>query len=146
MKYNKQCECCGHLVTAYSHALNAPLVQALEQLVDFYHKRGIGAHLQKDLNLTKNQYNNFQKLQYFDLVLNTYDGWIPSSLAFRFLRGDSAVMNPVATFGKEVLNPYHRAWLTAEKRPVPTHISAIKNYEWKGREVYKEEKRITLFN
>jgi hypothetical protein len=145
MKYSKQCECCGHLVTAFSHNLNAPLVQAFEQLIKFYFQKRKGCNLQKDLSLTKNQYNNFQKLQYFNLVIRKEDGWYPTVIGTYFFHGDVTVDVPVATFGKEILNRFHEAWRTAEKAPNPIHISQIKNYNWKGREEYKEEKRSTLF-
>jgi hypothetical protein len=97
------------------------------------------------LSLTKNQYNNFQKLQYFGLVFRKEDGWYPTIQAENFLRGSIAVIAPVATFGKEILTPGHEAWNTAAKKPAPIHISQIKNYAWKGREAYQEEKSATLF-
>lgn len=65
MKYSETCSCCDHTVTAYTHILNKSLVEALIQLVDFYNVKKCKCRLQNDLNLTKNQYNNFQKLQYF---------------------------------------------------------------------------------
>lgn len=145
MNYTSNCSHCGHQITAYSHSLNAPLVQALEQLNNFYFLKKRGCNLQKDLTLTKNQYNNFQKLQYFGLVARTENGWLPTQLGSNFLRGGVAVVNPVATFGKEILESMHEAWKTSKKKPSPVHISQIKNYTWKGREAYKEEKRVTLF-
>lgn len=145
MKYSKQCECCGHLVTAYSHNINAQMVQALEQVLAYYSKKGKGCNLQKDLTLSKNQYNNFQKLQYFKLVANTETGWVPTQLGMGFINGDNVIMNPVATFGKEILDQFHEAWDTSDTKPKITHISKIKNYEYKGREAYKEERRTTLF-
>jgi len=71
MKYKDTCHCCGHSITAYSHHINKPLVEALRQLVDHYEDRGIACNLQNHLRLTKNQYNNFQKLQHFDVVRRT---------------------------------------------------------------------------
>ena len=145
MKYSKTCECCGHMVTAYSHNINAQLVHALEQVAKHYTQYSKGCNLQKDLVLTKNQYNNFQKLQYFKLVSNTETGWVPTQLGMGFMNGDNVIMNPVATFGKEILNRFHEAWDTSENKPKITHISKIRNYEWKGREAYKQERRSTLF-
>jgi hypothetical protein len=133
------------MVTAYAHNLNAQMVQALEQVVDHYWKKGTGCNLQKDITLTKNQYNNFQKLQYFGLVVNTEKGWIPTQLGSKFMAGELVILNPVATFGKEILSPLHEAWKTVEKKPNTLHIRQIRNYNWKGREEYKEERRQTLF-
>lgn len=103
MNYKKQCECCGHQITAYSHNINAQLANALEQLVEFFIKTGHGCNLQKDLKLSKNQYNNFQKLQYFGLVHRNDNGWIPTSKGVNFINGEATIEVPVATFGKEIL-------------------------------------------
>lgn len=143
MKYNKKCECCGHLVTAYSHNINAQMVQALEQLVNFYDQKKKGCNLQKNLSLSKNQYNNFQKLQYFGLVVNTETGWIPTAKAQGFMQGIYPIDNPVATFGKEVMARDHEAWKTAEKKPKLVYIHQIKNYVWKNRPEYKAEKDVS---
>jgi len=145
MDYKRNCDCCGHQTTAFSHNLNAQLIQALDQLNDYYFKNHRGCNLQKNLNLTKNQYNNFQKLQYFNLVTRVEDGWIPTIVGTKFLQGDITVENPVATFGKEILNRYHEAWRTSERVPTLIHISQIRNYNWKGRKEYQGEKSQTLF-
>lgn len=145
MNYKKQCDCCGHQITAYSHNINAQLVQALEQLVRFFKEKGRECNLQKNLNLTKNQYNNFQKLQYFGLVYKGEKGWLPTNLAVNFMNGTAYIQNPVATYGKEILPIYHEAWSTAEKKPKTLYVHQVKNYDWKGREDYVEEKRNTLF-
>lgn len=145
MKYTKQCECCGHQVSAFSHSLNSQLVKALEQLRNFYYQNHKGCNLQKNLDLTKNQYNNFQKLQYFNLAVRKDDGWYPTQAGVQFLEGDITIEMPVATFGREILRSYHEAWDTAKTRPRLVHISQIKNYSWKKREDYQEEKSNTLF-
>jgi hypothetical protein len=73
-------------------------------------KFGPGApfHLQKDLNLTNNQYNNFQKLKYWGLVEKVYvDGkreggyWRFTDKATDLLNGGS-VSRQVTTFNNEV--------------------------------------------
>lgn len=145
MDFRKNCDCCGHMTSAYTHNVNAQMIQSLEQLNDFYFRKHTGCNLQKDLNLTKNQYNNFQKLQYFNLVVRKEEGWYPTVIGTNFLRGDITIEAPVATFGKEILSKWHEAWQTAEKKPKLVHISQIKNYNWKGRKEYQEEKVKTLF-
>ena len=139
MKYFNKCECCGNLVRAYSHSLNSQLVYGLEQLVSFWRKNKRGCNLQADLSLTKNQYNNFQKLQYFQLVENKKDGWYPKGKGCLFIDGTIVVESLVATFGKEILDSKHEVWQTAEKKPRMVHISSIKNYNWKRRLDYLNE-------
>lgn len=144
MKYTRQCDCCGHQISAYTHNLNNQLVYALEQLVKKYLKEKKPYNLQKDLVLTKNQYNNFQKLQYFQLVTRSVCGWKPTEYGVEFIKGEVCVFNKVATFGKDILPPHHEAWNTGDDKPKLVHIREIKNFVWKGREEYQEEKT-TLF-
>jgi hypothetical protein len=140
MKYSKLCECCGHSVKAYSHTLNVQLLQALKQLSNFYEANKRGCHLQNDLpKLTKNQYNNFQKLQYFRLIIKKEDGWYPTRLADNFLKGETSIYMPVATFGKSVLTPEHEAWESAEKKPMLRFITEVKGFTWKKLEDYLQD-------
>ena len=57
-----KCESCGHTLREYRHSLNKGLVQALQKLATK------GEAKLSDLNLTVNQHNNFQKLQYWGLI------------------------------------------------------------------------------
>ncbi len=90
--------------------MNKPLVEALRQLYDYNMKRYFPANLQKDLNLTKNQYNNFQKLQYFGLVDHTFSGWLIKDKGCKFIEGQLAISDKAMTFGGEVVLPPHKAW------------------------------------
>lgn len=88
MPYTEICHHCGHAQVAYVHHLNKPLVSALRQLVDFYELHKRGANLQKDLDLTKSLFTNFQKLQYFGFVRReTALGWFPTQLGIDFIYG-----------------------------------------------------------
>lgn len=60
----KTCDECGAKMVEYKHHLNEPLVIALRRLVE----AGGGPINLKMLGLTRNQWDNFQKLRYFDLV------------------------------------------------------------------------------
>ncbi len=66
------CPCCNSEVVVRKESLSKGLV---DTLVKFYLEcRLYGTrelHLQDETDLTKNQYNNFQKLQYFELVEKT---------------------------------------------------------------------------
>ena len=58
------CECCGQKIVEYKHKLNKTLLSALWKL--YYAKDQKGSL--KELDLTHNEFANFQKLQYFGLV------------------------------------------------------------------------------
>ena len=147
MKYAKQCSNCGHRITAYSHHLNKPLVSALAQMVERYQDLRRCLNLQKDLNLTKNQYNNFQKLQYWNLVKRTEQGWYPTALGIEFTLGQKKIYDKVATFGKEILWYGHDFWKKAKKKPQLVAIWDIDMSFYKKRPEYQEEKsnKLKLF-
>lgn len=89
------CECCGAKLTGRWESLTAGLVDTLilfARNVQLRNRNKI--HLQNDLNLTKNQYNNFQKLRYFGLVAKVKDEeklksghWALTRKAGDFLQG-----------------------------------------------------------
>lgn len=63
MEKVKVCECCGAKLVEYKHVLNKGLVHALFELA----KQDKPVHL-STLDLTRNQWTNFQKLRYWNLV------------------------------------------------------------------------------
>lgn len=112
MKYTEVCPGCGHVLKAYVHKLNKPLIDALKQAVrfsDFQTNKHF--NLQKDLDLTKNQYNNFQKLQYFWLI-RPVKKWLRSMTSFwiSFCQGHSLTRDTAITLGKSILSTGHTAW------------------------------------
>lgn len=68
MEEIKICEHCGQKIRGRWESLSKGLVR---DLIKLYSKvvetQKNEVHLQRDLDLTKNQYNNFQKLRYFGL-------------------------------------------------------------------------------
>ncbi|HOH62101.1 MAG TPA: hypothetical protein PK698_06495 [Bacilli bacterium] len=145
MNYQEQCECCGGITSAYQHKINKQLVQALRQIVDYYEKEKKSCNLQKNLDLTKNQYNNFQKLQYFKLVQRTSAGWYPTELGVRFIYGEVPCWDRAITLGKRVLDQDHVAW-KYKKQARLIFVKSIDDYSWKQKEEYQDEKRQTLFD
>ena len=141
MKYEQRCGECGHKKIAYTHTLNKPLVSALAQLVEFAEMHGKPANLQKNLELTKNQYNNFQKLQYFGLVRRTDSGWSPTQLGIEFIHGREKVWNRVMTIESEVLDHSHEAWVGSKKYPVLMGVSDFIYGAYKQKVEYQTEKR-----
>ena len=139
MKYSDTCEHCGHIVTAYSHSLNAQLVDALSKLCDRWYQIQKAFKL-TEIDLSHNQINNFQKLQYFGLVHRSEYGWMPTVKGASFVRGKTVCYNMVATFGKEILENDHIAWSSSKRKPKLIHIGAVKNYKWKPKVDYQLEK------
>jgi len=140
MKYKDTCHCCGHSITAYSHHINKPLVEALRQLVDHYEDRGIACNLQNHLRLTKNQYNNFQKLQHFDVVRRTENGWYPTTKGIKFIYGDCQVWNKVSSMGNETLSHNHECWDNIKTKPELIFVQDIDETSYKQRKEYQADK------
>lgn len=91
MKTN-YCPTCGHRMTPRKETLSRGLINTFVVFVDAIKRKGVNSvHLQKELNLSKNQYNNFQKLRYHGLVYHskTKTGcWLLTRLGNRFVRGE----------------------------------------------------------
>jgi len=90
MKNLTRCPHCDATMTEYRHSLSAGLIHALAK----FYKRGSPLNVHKDLGLTTNQWDNFQKLQYWGLVEKFYvDGkrkqgtWLLTQVAIDFLQG-----------------------------------------------------------
>src|ERR1035441_5888882 len=97
----ERCPHCGASMTVYEHALTPGLVNALFKAVQFVHRQNRNYfHLQKDLDLTKSEFTNFQKLRFHALVAKTDDPgyWLITARGGEFLRGEVAVPRTVRTF------------------------------------------------
>lgn len=146
MKYSKTCDHCGHQKTAYTTTINVSLANALKQLVEFYEIKKQKCNLQKDLRLTYNQYNNFQKLQYFGLVKRDSEGWFPTNEGMEFIYGSVCITIPVATIDGEVLPDDHEAWDTHKGERKQVFIFDIDETAYKKRPDYaKERQQANLF-
>lgn len=146
MQYQKECECCGNIITAYTHRLNTWLINALQKLVNEYKKTGLWCKI-AELNLTTTQYNNFQKLQYFRLVYRIDGIRTPTEKAILFLDGKIPIYPRVATMGKDILWLDHPARQTDHSMPTRKYVYEI-DWNYKRREEYQEEKEYqvaTLF-
>ena len=64
------CPCCGQAIMRHRHSLNRPLCDIL-MIMAQKHKAGVPFHLNRDIMLTKFQYNNAQKLRYWGLIKKT---------------------------------------------------------------------------
>lgn len=141
MNYQEKCECCWNIVTAYCHKINASMCSALEKAINAFVELKRPLNLQNDLDLTKNQYNNFQKLQYFWLV-DRVEGWRkPTHKARYFIRWLNPVQNRVATLWKKVLPENHPARDTDKQGFKLVYIDSVRNEKkYKKRDEYVKEK------
>ena len=101
------CNHCGQPIMKNKHCFSKALANLLWLTAQKFNLNE-PFHLQKDLNLTQNQYCNFQKLQYWDLAEKHYsDGkrlggyWHLTKRAGEVLNGLS-VPQLVVTFNNEV--------------------------------------------
>lgn len=100
----KHCDHCGASMVEYRHRLNKTLIEGLEALQEF----GGSANL-KQLDLDRNQWDNFQKLRYWDLVKKSYNEenkrvggtWEVTSTGNDFLLGKLSVFSTVVTYRGE---------------------------------------------
>lgn len=92
----RTCKYCGHKLEPRKESLSRGLVDTLVKFYEAVWKCGRNdIHLQKDMYLTKNQYNNFSKLRYFGLVAKvkvagqTNSGrWLLTRRGALFLKGE----------------------------------------------------------
>lgn len=143
--YREICPHCGAVKATYVHCLNRSLVDALRQIVDYYAAANAEANLQDDLALTKNQYNNFQKLQYFGLVKRIRSGWFPTSLGIDFIENNCMVYDRVMTFGDNVIGPDNVMWSNYHIKPKLVYSNDVINEDrYKQRSEYQKEKSSQL--
>jgi len=145
MKYTKICECCGNKVAAYTHKLNDWLMKAFNRLCKKRDTTRKPVNIWKDIELTKVQYCNFQKLQHW-WVVQHWPWWRePTSVWLRFRQWLDPVYDLVATMWNKRLPHSHEARLTHSKMPSLKYIRDFKDFEYKKREEYAHEKTPSLF-
>lgn len=105
-----KCERCGASLRAYFHTLTPGLVRVLIKIITAVHKKGKNSvHLQRDMELTKTEYANAQKLRFHGLIAhadpnNKNSGlWLVSAKGGAFLRGEISVPKRVKTFRNKVM-------------------------------------------
>jgi hypothetical protein len=100
------CPHCGASLKIWRHSLSKGLVDTLIDFIKAVKKKGKNSiHLQEDISLTKNQYNNFQKLHYFGLVAKDDKNpghWLITRWGGEFLRGERKIEKFALTFRDEL--------------------------------------------
>jgi hypothetical protein len=106
-----KCPHCGANMKIWKHRLSKGLVMTLRKTGLAIKTKGKNdIDLQKEMDLTKNQYNNFQKLRYFGLVHHVKDQngnrkagrWLITRNGWAFLRGELPVCEYVRTFRNKI--------------------------------------------
>lgn len=104
----EQCPHCGANMKIWKHSLTNGLVQILKKFALAIEKKGFNnIHLQNEAVLTSNEYNNFQKLRYFGLVVKTEGEsgkWKITRNGLAFLNGKKAIPNKVYTFRNRIVD------------------------------------------
>jgi len=138
MKYSKQCECCGHIETAFTYTLNVGKVSALRKLVDYYEVTKKPVQL-GDLKITNSQYTNFCHLVYFGLAKHVSGGWEPTEKGILFIENKISVMVPQVVMNGKVLEDDHEAWATHTKERKIVTVRDIHELSYKKYGEYAEE-------
>jgi len=102
MSLSKHCPHCGAKMMEYRHSLSKSLIRALFK----FWKVSLGAPLNlKEVGLTRNEWDNFQKLRYFGLVEqseNKKSGvWRVTSSGEKFLFGETNSHKTAVTYRGE---------------------------------------------
>lgn len=95
------CPNCGSKMVSYRHRLTEPIARALLRL----HQAGGGPVNLRELQLTRNQWDNFQKLRYFSLVRQHYNAgvrargvWEITDLGRQFVRNATTIRSTAVTY------------------------------------------------
>lgn len=107
---NKEiCANCGESMKSYWQTVHSGIVGDLIQAIDFVKKNNRNSfHLAKDLNLSKAEYANFQKLRYHALVAKDKDAkekgcWLITKRGGQFLRGEISIHKRVHTYRNRII-------------------------------------------
>lgn len=107
-KKKQYCPHCHQPIMKHKHSFNMPLAFIIRRLAEKY-KASEPFHLQKDIELSKNQYNNFQKLRYWDLVDKYFENghrkggyWVLTQKVYMLLEGN-IIPRWVKTFNNKVV-------------------------------------------
>ena len=109
----KTCEKCGSALIPRTERLSKGLVITLIKFVEAIKLKGINEiHLQSEIELSKNEYNNFQKLRYHGLVhhakLPSGDRkpgyWIMTLNGGRFLRNEIMISKDIVVMNNSIVD------------------------------------------
>jgi len=132
----------------WKHTLTPGLVQALWKFAGAVGKKGRNeVHLIWDMEgkycLTKNEYNNFQKLRFFALVAKVKENgehkvghWLLTRRGGQFLKGAEKVCRKVYTYRNEVVGHSDEKIHVKEFYRAYPHFECVFEYEIADGDVY----------
>ena len=113
---DSKCPHCGANMFIHGHRLSKGLTNSLIKFKEaVIRNQKNSVHLQTELALTKNQYNNFQKLRYHGLVAKCTDPetkerisgyWLLTKRGNEFLKDLIAVPHTVYTFRNKIVDKH----------------------------------------
>lgn len=116
---DSKCPHCGANMFIHGHRLSKGLVNSLVKFKEAVIKNQKNSvHLQTELALTKNQYNNFQKLRYHGLVAKCSDSetkerisgyWLLTKRGNEFLKDTISIPQTVYTFRNRIVDKHPTA-------------------------------------
>lgn len=150
MKYHEKCECCGHVISAYTMPMNEGHVKSFIKFCEMYLAGGKKGIKKGDIGLTNAQYTNFQNLRYFGIIRQNEKGneWFLTQFGAGFYYGEDAIKSPCAYMNGNTVEDGHPAWQTHGKPRAMKMINDIYPTHYKQRPEYREEKssQESLFN
>lgn len=135
---NKEyCPHCGQSVSSHKHSLSNNMAGILKKAASI---GPFDFHLQKDLNLTKNEYANFQKLKYWGLVekADVSGCWRITSHGFGFLKDEIMMPRWVRTFNNRVIEQSFDLVGIRDLQQEPFRYKRIEEYAADSRPVFEE--------
>lgn len=141
MAYHESCPHCGHMTTAFVHKMNKNLANALMQLYNFYKTASVGlCNISKDLHLSHNQINNFQKLKYWKLVGLTPHGYFITHIGVEFCKRERQIDNRILTFANKPLHISDPLWNNFQVKPKLVWFDEVDPETWMKRIDYQIQK------
>jgi hypothetical protein len=111
-RHSNICPHCGAKMQAYWQRLSPGLVQTLVKFRHAVLKKGENKiHVPKEVDFTKNEYNNFQRLRYHALVAKVKDKegkrlsayWLITRRGNQFCKGEATIPEKVKTFRNKIV-------------------------------------------
>ena len=100
-----RCPHCQANMKKHSHRMTPGLLSILIKAIRFVKKKNTNFfHPDKDLNLSRIEYSNFQKLRFHGLIAKsgTVGYWVITKKGRKFLRGKSKTALSVVTFRNKI--------------------------------------------
>jgi hypothetical protein len=99
LKDKQVCSCCGQTISPRKENLSRGIVETLIKFYVYVSNGGTNRfHPRKDLDLSKSEYNNFQKLRYHALIAKCDDVsgyWLITRRGFNFLTNSERIPKSV---------------------------------------------------